>query len=235
MASSAIMADFGRLPASRKVLLFAVIGVLLAGLYYRFVYSSLSEEVAEARGAFEATQRTHATNVANLKKYEELRPAMDKLRAQLARNQAALPTEAEVPAFFETLERKVKESGVEISKWTKRAEEPIESFVKVPVEIEITGTFMQIKRFFASLVQKHITANDAEERERIVSIDSLVISQPQVQNREIILTAKFVAVTFRQDARAAGKSGGAGPGGPPLPPPLRPGSGATSATLKKGM
>lgn len=209
-ASTAIadfVADFGRLPASRKVLLFAVVGLLFGALYYRFAYQSLRDERDQARRVYEKTQQLHATGVANLKKYDELRPVMDKLRAQLARDQAALPTEAEVPAFFETLERKVKESGVEIAKWTKRAEEPIESFVKVPVEIEITGTFMQIKRFFASLVQRNLSPNDTDERERIVSIESLVISQPQVKNREIVLAAKLVAVTFRQEEQAAAAPG----------------------------
>jgi type IV pilus assembly protein PilO len=226
MATSTVMADFGRLPGSRKALLFAVTGILLGGLYYRFIYGPLAEDTAEARGAYDKSKQTHATGVANLKRYDELRPEMDKLRAQLARNQAALPTEAEVPAFFETLERKVKESGVEIAKWTKRAEEPIESFVKVPVEIEITGTFMQIKRFFASLVQRNISPNDTEERERIVSIESLVISQPQVRNREIILDAKFVAVTFRQEETAPppapGKPGAPAPPPPGTPAPLKP-------------
>jgi type IV pilus assembly protein PilO len=223
MATSTVMAEFGQLPTSRKVLFFMVMGLLLAGLYYRFVYTPLAEETAEARAVHVSTRRAHAAGVANLGKYEQLRPAMDELRVELARHQAALPTEAEVPAFFETLERKVKESGVEITKWTKRTEEPIESFVKVPVEIEITGTFMQIKRFFASLVQKHVTAGDGAERERIVSIESLLISQPQVQSREIVLAARFVAVTFRQDMRAPvpGKPGATAPS-PAVPPPLRP-------------
>lgn len=235
--ASTIAADFGRMPAGRKVLVFAVAGGLLGLLYWRFLYTPLEQEVDEAQGAYENTQRLHAAGVSNLKRYAELRPEMDKLRVQLARDQAALPTEAEVPAFFETLERKVKESGVEIAKWTKRAEEPIESFVKVPVEIEITGTFMQIKRFFASLVQKGVSpsqgnereatkGNEGEERERIVSIESLVISQPLVRNREIVLAAKFTAVTFRQEERRAPARPGAPPPPPPAPPPLRPGAGA---------
>lgn len=229
-----MMVDFGRLPTSRKVLSFAVAGLLLAGLYYRFLYAPLAAEEAEARGAYEASLKTHAANRDSLRKYAELQPEMAKLREELAQDQAALPTEAEVPAFFETLERKVKESGVEITKWTKRAEESVESFVKVPVEVEITGTFLQIKRFFASLVQRNVRPGEGEEPERIVSIESLVLSQPQVRNREIILSAKFVAVTFRQDAPAGPP---AKPGAPPstvgAPPPLRPrgtgGAGAGSA------
>lgn len=256
MAASPIMDELGQLPTSRKVLLFVVAGLLLGALYHRFIYTSLAERTAEAQAVYEGSRRTHATGVRSLERYEALRPEMDALRSQLERDQAALPTEAEVPAFFETLEHKVKESGVEITKWTKRTEEPIESFVKVPVEIEITGTFMQIKRFFASLVEKHghqereRLEREGPERERIVSIESLVISQPQVRNREIVLSAKLVAVTFRQEAKgAAPDKPGAAPA-PSVPPPLRPspaaptpsptpspssGAGSGSGRLQKGM
>lgn len=224
MAVRGAMADFGRLPTNRKVLAFAVTGLLLGGLYYRFLYAPLAEELDEARESYEARLQAHTVGRDQLDKYAELRLEMAKLREQLAQDQAALPTEAEVPAFFETLERKVKESGVEITKWTKRAEEPVESFVKVPVEVEITGTFLQIKRFFASLVQRNINPGGGEERERIVSIESLVLSQPQVRSQEIILSAKFVAVTFRQEAAAGPSKPGAPPAvaGPPPPPPLKP-------------
>ena len=43
-------------------------------------------------------------------------------------------------------------AGVEARKVTRKPEVTVDSFIKVPVEIEITGTYLQIKRFFASLV-----------------------------------------------------------------------------------
>jgi hypothetical protein len=51
-----------------------------------------------------------------------------------------------------------------------------------------------------------------------------VISQPQVRNREIILTAKFVAVTFRQEEKPAPGKPGAPATAPGTPAPLRRGS-----------
>jgi Pilus assembly protein, PilO len=136
-----------------------------------------------------------------------------------------LPTGAELPAFFDTLNRKVNEAGVEIRKWEYKSDLPVDAFVKVPVEIELTGTFFQLKRFFASLVQRGITApagsgEEQEDRERIVTIENLQLTNPQVKNREILLTAKFTASTFRQDDK--GDSSGTGTDG-------KPGSGAAGA------
>jgi type IV pilus assembly protein PilO len=202
-ASSGAMADFARLPTSRKILLFAVIGLVIGFLYYRFVFKSLDTSVEKAKNVYQqaAGQNTALEN--DLPEFEKLRAKKEEVDVLITENQKALPTESEVPAFFETLERKITESGVDILKWNKRSEEPVESFVKVPLDVELTGTFLQIKRFFASLVEKKskptaIDNKGVEERERIVSIENLSLSAPTVRNREIVLTAKFTAVTFRQ-------------------------------------
>lgn len=210
MATSGVMNDFARMPTQRKVLVFVVIGLLLGGLYWQFVYKKLTANLEQAENDNQRMAQENAKLAKDIPEFEKLKTRVKELEVKISENQKALPTEAEVPAFFETLERKVTESGVEINKWRKLKEEPVEQFVKVPVEIEINGTFMQIKRFFASLVQKGVTpavptgeTPVSEERERIVSIENLALTNPTVKNREINLTAKFVAITFRQDDKSA--------------------------------
>ena len=208
MASSGVMADFGRLPPQRKAAVFAIIGVVLGLLYFQFVWKPLKRDLAAAEQEQGAKVALNKKLADDIPKFEALKTKMKELTQVITENQKALPTEAEVPAFFETLERKVTESGVEVKRWKKLKEEPIEAFVRVPVEIEITGTFMQIKRFFASLVQKGVAPSvnaggQVEERDRIISIDNLSLTSPVVVNREIHLNARFVAVTFRQEDPAA--------------------------------
>ena len=227
-ASSGPLAEFGRMPAQKKALVFVVIGLLGGLIYWQFAWKGLNADLDAAEADNQAKAQLNKKLADDIPKYEELKARMKELTQIITENQKALPTEAEVPAFFETLERKVRESGVEIVKWRKLAETPVETFMRVPVEIEVAGTFMQIKRFFASLIQRGVlssTDNVVEERERVISIENLSLIQPVVRNREIILTAKFVAVTFRQEDKAeipAGKAGAAGtapqPGGPATPP-----------------
>jgi type IV pilus assembly protein PilO len=208
MAASGALNDFARMPTQRKVLVFVVIGLALAALYWQFVYKSLKSDLDQAQNTKQSLATQNDKLAKDIPEYDKLKAKIGELEAKITENQKALPTEAEVPAFFETLERKVTESGVEINKWKKLKEEPVESFVKVPVEIEINGTFMQIKRFFASLVQRGVTPivpteGQVEERERIVSIENLTLTNPVVRNREINLTARFLAITFRQEDKAA--------------------------------
>lgn len=206
----AIMADFARLPRQRKVGVFVVAGVVLLALYYQFGYSKLASDLTteSAQHASKVSQAHQLDN--DIKDYSDLKPTVNRLKAQIDQNEKALPTESELPAFFETLNRKVTESGVQVNRSSQKPEEPVEVFIKVPIDFEISGTFMQIKRFFASLVPTKSKPGQSdtvkqgqpvEEHERIVSIENLNIGDPVVKNREIILTAKFTATTYRQEEK----------------------------------
>jgi Tfp pilus assembly protein PilO len=206
MASSGALADFGRMTTGRKIAVFVVIGGLIGFLYYRLAYKPLAADVEKAKKAMTAAAASNAQIDADIPKYKKLLERKKALDETIKEQQRALPTGAEIPAFFETLERKVTESGVEIRGFTRRPEENVESFVKVGMDVEINGTFMQIKRFFASLVEKPVKplvpGEQQEEQERIVTIENLNLGQPTVRNGQIILTAKFAAVTFRQEDAA---------------------------------
>ena len=49
--------------------------------------------------------------------------------------------------------------------------------------------------------------NEVDEKERIVSIENLSLSNPTVRNREIRLTAKFTASTYRQEEKQPSRPG----------------------------
>ena len=243
----AALADFSRMPPKNKVAVFVVIGALLGLLYFQFGYKPLKEQVDEIDA--QHAQKVAKNNQLDRDKddYKKLKLQMCSLNRIIDENQTALPTEAELPAFFETLNRKVLESGVEVRNWQQRSEEKIDAFIKVPVSIEMTGTYMQIKKFFASLIEKKRkaglapppTVTDAggcgnsapiEEHERIVSIENLSLTSPTIINHEIVLTAKFTAATYRAEDKNAGAAapvrkqssapapaGGAGSAAPPNP------------------
>jgi Pilus assembly protein, PilO len=240
-----IMADFARLPNQRKVLVFVVAGMMIGLLYWQFVFKKLKSDLDDAEAQHNNKVGLTKKLDQDIKDFAELKPTMNKLLVRIGEDESALPTEAELPAFFDTLNRKVLEAGVQVNSSQQKPEEPVEGFVRVPVDFEIQGTFMQIKRFFSLLVphKKHAgdtpppsdTPDAPEEHERIVSIENLSIGNPQVRNHEIVLTARFTAMTFRKDEPAAPPPGANGtkpaaPVGPttgatntkPLPPAATP-------------
>lgn len=203
------VSDFARMPTRQKVMTFAVIGLFIGLLYWQFVYKGLVADVEAAEGENASLKQQNAKLEKDIPEFDRLRARVTTLQRIIEENQKALPTEAELPAFFETLNRKVLESGVEVIRSKQGKEEKVESFVKVPIDYEIQGTYVQIKKFFASLLPKKkrlgeqnsaVPGDDAvPERERIVSIENLSLTNPVVRNREIRLTARFVASTFRAD------------------------------------
>ncbi len=236
------MADFAKLPTRQKVMVFAIVGIVLALLYRQFILKGLDSDLEEA-------QNENASKISVNKKLERDIPEFDKLKERMItlkriidENQKALPTEAELPAFFETLNRKVLESGVEVVRSRQGNEETVGTFIKVPIEYEIQGTYGQIKKFFASLVPKRKKPGQAaepvpgaeqgvEERERIVSIENLSLTSPFVRNREILLTARFTASTYRQTGGGMPALPKAAPARPPARPPAPP-PGAPASTPK---
>lgn len=207
--ASAALEDFARRPTSYKATVFGGILLALAGVYYQFGYKSLSNDLDEARGNSVQMATKKARYERDEVAFRELQTKMVALKRIIDENQKALPTGAELPAFFDMLNRKVNEAGVEIRKWEYKSDIPVAEFVKVPVELELTGTFFQLKRFFASLVQRGISGRPGEEdeRERIITIENLQLTNPQIKNREVLMTAKFTASTFRQEDRAEGAPG----------------------------
>jgi type IV pilus assembly protein PilO len=206
----AVGADFARMPTRQKVMVFIIIGALLGALYWRFVYKGLDADLAAAQNENTSKKALNKKLEADIPEFEKLNARMATLKRIIDENQKALPTEAELPAFFETLNRKVLESGVEVIRSKQGKEESVETFIKVPIDYEIQGTYVQIKKFFASLLPKKKKPGQqpeplpggeqaVEERERIVSIENLSLTAPVVRNRELRLTAKFTASTYRQE------------------------------------
>jgi type IV pilus assembly protein PilO len=207
-----IIADFARMPTRQKVFVFIAIGGFLALVYWQFVYKGLVTDLEAAQNENSAKKSQNSALEKDIPEFERLKAKMITLKRIIDENQKALPSEAELPAFFETLNRKILESGVEVVRSKQGKEEPIESFIKVPIEYEIQGTYTQIKKFFASLVPKKKKPGQkvetppggeqpVEERERIVSIENLSLTSPVVRNREIRLIAKFTASTYRQEEK----------------------------------
>ncbi len=231
------VADFARLPTRQKVMIFVVAGLVIGAMYWQFVYKSL---VADLQAVDNENQSKIALNKKlekDIVEFEKLNARMVTLRRIIEENQKALPTEAELPAFFETLNRKVLEAGVEVIRSKQGKEEPIETFVKVPIDYEIQGTYLQIKKFFASLVpKKKVAGQQAAEpsgeqgvpdQERIVSIENLSLTNPVVRNREIRLTAKFTASTYRQEEAT-------GPGAAKAVAKPKPGAATPPASTPQG-
>jgi len=217
MASTGVIAEFGKKPPLFKVGVFVGIGVVLGLLYWQLFYKKLGTDVAAEETRAQALAEDEEKLRKDEKDYADLKIKQEQLESIIKENDNALPTAAQLPAFFDMLNRKIGEASVEVRRWERMPEVPVdEAIYKVPVEIELQGTFYELKKFFYLLYKVNQTERDqpaatdtpevaapVEERDRVLTIEDLHIGTPQVKNNELTLVATFRASTFRKEEPVA--------------------------------
>jgi Tfp pilus assembly protein PilO len=247
-SSSQMIDNFAKKSTGYKAAVFIFIGAILGLAYWQLMLSSLQEERDQERSSRSKLLRDQQQLDADLKKLKELVKENEELQETIRLNARALPTEAELPSFFDHLQRKAGEAGVSIKKWERKSEVAVEEYMKVPVEIELAGTYYQISKYFSLLAPQRpplaapsltpppppaggaagapaaaapqASAEASDVDERIVSIENLTIGDPEVRSDEIILTAKFTAATYRQGDAVAPAAGA--PAKPAAAAPAKP-------------
>jgi type IV pilus assembly protein PilO len=191
-----------RTPVEKAAILIGIL-VVLGFMYWQFFYSDMRTE----RDSLRSRSTQLLAEREKLQKQKDELPALEReyerLQKTIRDNLRALPTESELPAFFDHLQRRAGEAQVSIRKWDRGRETAVDAYYKVPVAIEITGTFHQILNYFALLApearRERVEGVDAPDiAERIVTIEELDLGDPRVRDNEIVMTAKFNASTFRQ-------------------------------------
>lgn len=214
MASSGFVADFGRRPVAVKLGVLALVLVLLGAAWYMLFYAKVLKDIEAAKQQAADLNNRKAQLAKDEVRYTELDEQQKRLKQLIAENDNALPTAAQLPAFFDMLNRKVGEAGVQVRKWEYQKEVPVEETIyKVPVGIELTGSYYQIEKFFYLLYKVNQKEGDegtpppgapvdTNEKDRILTIEDLHIFEPVVENGELVLTAAFRASTFRKEELA---------------------------------
>lgn len=189
MAAFSIQSNFATLPLSNKVLLLVVInGILIAG-YYLIIHINLTNEIDNAINNYQLLQK-------NLQEAQALQQEYLKLREELATREAldrqflrVLPVKSEMASFLGDLDRLTELSGLHVEHVQPRPEEKEEFFMKVPVELGLSGKFHQLAKFFYNVSQL----------ERAVNMENLTLTEPEQIGEDIILQVNVLATTFRRE------------------------------------
>jgi type IV pilus assembly protein PilO len=169
--------------------------VLIAGAYGGLFYLDIQDQIkgAKARGTQLQTEKT--TYETRKREYQAYRTELTQLQQEQRDLLKALPKNAEIPTFLSNLQEQAELAGLEIVALAIEAENPMQLYIRIPVRIEVRGTYHSITKFFKNL----------SELPRIVNVEKLSLS---IEKAEIgaspRLRARFVAVTFRyRDTKGA--------------------------------
>ena len=188
MASPRVVLDrFGRLPIAMKAAVLAGMLVLTGAGYYFVFFSSLNADKAVLARELVKLLKQESDLQQRKQQYQSLLKQKQELEEGLRSNAVKLPAASELPAFFLHLQAQALAANVNLVKWSRDVEMPIESYVKVPAKMEVSGDFYQITQYFKLL----------HETPRIITVENLNIQSAKNASYGLLYVT-FTASTFRQ-------------------------------------
>jgi type IV pilus assembly protein PilO len=169
--------------------------VAIVVIYYLMFYMDLQDQIK----AGEVQQRSLVTEKENYEKrkkeYLAFRNELTQLQQEQRELLKALPKRAEIPTFLSSIQEQAELAGLEVLNLAIEAEAPAELYVRIPVRIEIRGTYHTVTKFFKNVA----------DLPRIVNIENLALTVEKADEAgSPRLRAKFYAVTFRYNDQSGG-------------------------------
>jgi type IV pilus assembly protein PilO len=159
--------------------------VLLAGLFFYFIYLPKSEEIAKTQGDIVKLQQKLNQAIARAKDLKKFETEYAEVDAQFQEALNLLPNTKEIPSLLKSITQLGTDSQLEFLLFSPQRERAQDFFMEIPVSIEVSGTYHNVAIFFDKVGQM----------ERIVNI--LNVSMTPQKDRSTTLTTRCDAVTYR--------------------------------------
>jgi type IV pilus assembly protein PilO len=173
--------------------------IVILGAYGGLFYLDLQDQIKSGRSAQQRLKGEKDSYEARKREYLAYRNELTQLQQEQRELLKALPKKAEIPTFLSNIQEQAELAGLEVVTLTIEGETPQELYIRIPIRIEVRGSYHTITKFFKNI----------SELPRIVNVENLALSTEKT-GQEIggipRLRARFVAATFR--FRDTGNEGG---------------------------
>lgn len=185
------------IPLVQKVgLLLMVLAGIIVGFYY-YVAEPKSTEIAGLQGAIGTLDGEIQTLTIKVKHLDELIAASKQLEIELAKKKERLPPEEEAVMLLKQVSDLGVRLGLDIKLWkpSARTEDASKLFVRMPVNVEVSGGYHTAALFFDRI----------NALPRIVTVSGLKMGAPKFEKGRVVTQTVFdlVAYAAPQEAKAA--------------------------------
>ena len=174
-------------PKLQKIGILAATIILLAALYYSFLYSPRSDEMAKLADSVEIARNEKTAKQQKAANLPRLKKDIQQLEMELTKAVAQLPNKKEIADLLRTISAKALQSGLDVLLFRPRAEAFQEFYAEVPVDITVKGSFHNTVGFF----------DEVGRLNRLVNIDNIGFKNPTITGDNVILETTSVATAFR--------------------------------------
>lgn len=175
-------------PAPQKVaLLVLLVGVMVAGFYFYIAEpkSALIEAVQAENTRLDGEIQALTIKVKHL---DELIAANKQLEIELAKKKERLPPEEEAIMLLKQVSDLGVRLGLDIRLWKPGAqtEDPSKLFVKMPVNVEVSGAYHTAALFFDRI----------NRLPRIITVSGLKMGQPKLEQGRVVSQTTFDLIAY---------------------------------------
>lgn len=172
---------------AQKVAILGVSVILIAALYYSFLFSPKADELAKLADSVEIARNEKTVKTQKAANLSRLRQDLQRLDGELKKAIAQLPEKKEIPELLSSISSKAQQSGLDVLLFRPRPESYQEFYAEVPVDITVKGNFHNTVNFF----------DDVGRMDRLVNIDNIGFKNPTVSGDSVVLETTSVATAFR--------------------------------------
>ena len=190
MALADNIEQFSKLPVQHKALAFGAVAVLLGVIFYFVFYSDLVDKenrLVSQIGTLETEKSTFEKKKAE---YLSLCNKVAKLEEGQRDLLKVLPTASEIHSLLQAIHAQAELAGLNILTFEQQPEVRERYYARIPVRLNISGSFHQVLRFFYNVGKLR----------RIVNIQNVTFKQFEKSgssDKGLKLQANFIASTFR--------------------------------------
>jgi type IV pilus assembly protein PilO len=174
-------------PGTQKVGILAVTIILLAALYYSFLYSPHADKLANLTDSVEIAVNEKTVKTQKAANLVRLRKDIEQLDAELKRAVSQLPDKREIGELLRGIATKARQVGLDVVMFRPRPEAFQEFYAEIPVDITLKGSFHNTVSFF----------DEVGRMNRLVNIDNIGFRNPTVNGDQVMLETTSVATAFR--------------------------------------
>lgn len=178
---------FNKLPVWGKILIAIGAVIVITGGNFYFFLQDANKKIARndrqiAQNVKEITdKKIIAENLSQFQREHEL------LKQKLTEALTALPMSGNIDELLGDMNANAKKSGLTIRSLTPKQEVAHGFYAAIPLDMQVSGTYHEIVVFFESI----------SKLRRIVNISGISLTSPHNENDRVVLSANYVATTFR--------------------------------------
>lgn len=176
------------IPLKQKL---ALLALTLAGILVAFYYQVVepkSMEIVQLEEQVGKLDREVSTLTIKVKHLDELIAASKQLEIELAKKKERLPPEEEAVMLLKQVSDLAIRLGLDIKLWKPngKTEDPSKLFVRLPVNVELSGGYHTAALFFDRI----------NNLPRIITVSNLKMGSPRTEKGRVVTQTVFDLVAF---------------------------------------